>query len=90
MLGFFWHRLAEGGRLLVGNFSPHNPTRAFMEWIGNWYLTYRTPDDMRRLALDAGIPEEHFSIGSEALGVDLFVIARKPGGSHSESISSRG
>jgi hypothetical protein len=78
MLRLFWQRLAEGGLLLVGNFAPHNPTRAYMEWIGNWYLIYRTADDLEKLALQAGIPPEVFSIGSEKLGVDLFIMAQKP------------
>jgi len=77
MLRLFWGRLAEDGVLLIGNFAPHNPTRAYMEWIGNWYLTYRTSSDLERLAIGAGIPPGRYSLGSEALGVDLMLIARK-------------
>jgi hypothetical protein len=77
MLRLFWDRLAAGGLLLVGNFAPHQSTRAYMEWIGNWYLTYRTGNDLARLAAQAGIPQQQCSLGSEALGVDLFLIARK-------------
>jgi len=77
MLRLFWQWLAAGGLMLVGNFAPHNPTRAYMEWIGNWYLTYRTTEDLERLALRAEIPKEHFSITSEPLGVDLFLLACK-------------
>ena len=46
-----------------------------MEWSGNWYLTYRTADGLARLALAAGIPPAAVRIGSEELGVDLFLIA---------------
>jgi hypothetical protein len=77
MLRLFWQRLGKGGLLLVGNFAPHNPTRAYMEWIGNWYLIYRTADELEKLAVQAGIPAEVFCIGSEKLGADLFIIARK-------------
>jgi extracellular factor (EF) 3-hydroxypalmitic acid methyl ester biosynthesis protein len=77
MLRLFWGCLAEGGVLMVGNFAPHNPTRAYMEWIGNWYLTYRTPSDLERMAVEAGISPHKFSIGSEALGVDLILTAKK-------------
>lgn len=77
MLRLFWGRLAEDGVLMVGNFAPHNPTRAYMEWIGNWYLTYRTDSDLERLAMGAGISQDRFSVGREALGVDLMLIARK-------------
>jgi hypothetical protein len=77
MLRWFWEQLAPGGLLLVGNFAPHNPTRAYMEWIGNWYLIYRTVPEMRELAARAGIPADRVTIGCERLGVDLFLVATK-------------
>lgn len=78
MLRLFWSSLAPGGRLVVGNFAPHNPTRAFMEWIGNWYLLYRTWEDLQDLAQRAGIPQGAFRIGAEQLGIDLFLIVDRP------------
>jgi len=77
MLRFFWSCLAPGGQMLVGNFAPHNPTRAYMEWIGNWYLTYRRADELRGLGIEAGIPEDRFDIQVEQTGVDLFLVAEK-------------
>jgi hypothetical protein len=78
LLRMIWQALAAGGLALVGNFAPHCPTRAYMEWIGNWYLIYRTADQLRQLAASAGLPDEHFEIAAERLGVDLFIHARKP------------
>jgi len=80
LLGVFWRHLAPGGLLLVGNFAPHNPSRAYMEWIGNWYLTYRTAAEMERLAVEAGIDRECLTIGCERVGADLFLAARKRSG----------
>lgn len=77
LLSLFWQRLAPGGQLVVGNFAPHNPTRAYMEWIGNWYLLYRSPEQMRRLGLDAGIPSRRMTITAERTGVDLLLVAEK-------------
>ncbi len=77
MLQFFWKCLAPGGQMLVGNFAPHNPTRAYMEWIGNWYLVYRSADELRALAARAAIPTEQYSIQTERTGVDLFIVARR-------------
>lgn len=79
MLRAFWERLSECGALLVGNFAPHNPTRAYMEWIGNWYLTYRTPEQLLQLAEQAGIPPNAATVGAERLGIDLFLAAEKLG-----------
>ncbi|HVC94980.1 MAG TPA: class I SAM-dependent methyltransferase [Pirellulales bacterium] len=77
LLGLFWRHLAPGGMLLVGNFAPHCPTRAFMEWIGNWYLIYRRADELARLAEQAGIPAPCVRIGAERMGIDLFLCATK-------------
>ena len=77
MLRLFWQRLAPGGLMLVGNFGPHNPSRTYMEWIGLWYLTYRTPAEMEHLGLSAGIPRDHLAIGCERTGLDLFLRAWK-------------
>lgn len=55
MLAFFWRCLAPGGQFRVYNFAPANTSRAYMEWIGNWYLNYRNETDLRKLAVDSGI-----------------------------------
>jgi extracellular factor (EF) 3-hydroxypalmitic acid methyl ester biosynthesis protein len=73
-----YQRLRPGGRLLIGNFAPHCPSRAFMEWIGNWYLIYRTAEEMAALAQAAEIPSSCFTITSEKTGCDLFIHARRP------------
>lgn len=77
LLGLFWNSLSPRGRMLVGNFAPHCPTRAFMEWIGNWYLLYRTPSQLAALAEQAGLPSEACQITAEHLGIDLFLDARR-------------
>src|SRR5207237_1013742 len=64
-LALFWNALRPGGTLMVGNFAPTNPTRAYMEWIGNWYLIYRTAEDLKRLAMTARIPPESCKITAE-------------------------
>ena len=77
MLRAFWERLAPSGRIAVFQFAPHNPTRGYMEWFGNWYLIYRDRDQLADLAATAGIPESQIELGAEATGTDLFLIARR-------------
>ena len=77
MLRFFWQSLGYHGRMLVGNFAPHNPTRAYMEWIGSWYLIYRTAEELSDLAATAGIPKDQFAVRTERTGTDLFLVAEK-------------
>lgn len=73
MLALFDRNLSPGGQAHIFQFAPHNPTRTYMEWLGNWYLTYRTADELRRLATVAGIPSDRATLGSEPLGVDLLL-----------------
>jgi len=77
MLMLFWESLAEGGLMLVGNFVPYHPTRAYMEWIGNWYLQYRTPAQLAAIADAAGIPGNRWTIEADRTGADLFLRCRK-------------
>jgi hypothetical protein len=49
-----------------------------MEWIGNWYLIYRTAEGLQRLATSAGLDPSCVSIGAERLGIDLFIVAARP------------
>jgi hypothetical protein len=77
MLSLFWNRLAPGGLLMVGAFAPGHATRSYMEWIGNWYLVYRTAADLARLAEAAGIPKRSRSVIAERIGIDHFLIADK-------------
>lgn len=78
LLALIWQLLRPGGQALVFNFAPWNPTRSYMEWIGNWYLLYRTREDLARLARGAKIPERNFVISAEASGVDLLLKLAKP------------
>jgi extracellular factor (EF) 3-hydroxypalmitic acid methyl ester biosynthesis protein len=71
LLARCWQALRPAGQLWVFNFAPHNPSRAYMEWIGNWYLIYRTAEQMRELAARAGIPSRDVQVSAESSGINL-------------------
>jgi hypothetical protein len=48
-----------------------------MEWIGNWYLTYRTQGELAELAQVAGIPAAAVRLGVERAGVNLYLQAER-------------
>lgn len=73
MLHTLYGQLAPSGRLTIFQFAPHNPTRAYMEWIANWYLIYRDAHELRRLVEQAALSAASAEYGAEPLGVDLFV-----------------
>jgi len=69
-------RLTPGGRLTIFQFSPHNPTRAYMEWVANWYLIYRDARQLESIVSAAGIAADRAAYGAEPQGVDLYVTIR--------------
>jgi extracellular factor (EF) 3-hydroxypalmitic acid methyl ester biosynthesis protein len=71
--------LRPGGELVIGNFSDRNPSRSYMELLGDWYLHYRTPDSLLRLGSEAGIVRDALHVDSEPEGINLFLHARLPG-----------
>ena len=73
-----WKWTKPGGKMIVGNFHPHNPSRNFMEWCGEWFLIHRTHDAMRELCIKAGIPPAVLTIDHEPLHTVVFAIAEKP------------
>ncbi len=64
---------APSGEIVIGNFSVSNPSRAYMEKGLDWYLFHRTEEQLRSLALSAGIKNKQISIKTEPLGVNLFL-----------------
>ncbi len=61
-----------GGRLVIGNYSPENPSRAYM-YLFDWPLNYRSKSDLQRLAESCGVPPERILIEQEPLGINLFL-----------------
>ena len=77
MLTEFWRHLAPVGAAFVFNFAD-NPTRAYMEWLGNWYLIYRNQAELAALAAAVSISSDCCSLGTEPLGIDLYLALHKP------------
>ncbi len=73
MLRALWPCVGEDGQLLVFNFSEHNPSRPYMEWIGNWYLNHRSAESMLRIVDGAEFADAEVHVGVEPVGVNLYV-----------------
>lgn len=68
-----WDMLAEGGELVIGNFSRSNSTRHYMEVMGDWNLYYRDENDLRSIAHDCGIGDRNVRVDREREEVNLFL-----------------
>ncbi len=69
--------LADEGELVIGNFSEENPTRNYMEIIGDWHLYHRSAEELAALARACGVAEEDLRIGRETRGINLFLHIKK-------------
>jgi extracellular factor (EF) 3-hydroxypalmitic acid methyl ester biosynthesis protein len=65
--------LKPGGQIIIGNFSQNNPTRAYMEMVGNWFLHHRTSEELFELARAAGFDNPALSIHTEPTRINLFL-----------------
>jgi SAM-dependent methyltransferase len=77
LLRLLWRKLAPEGEMVIGNFSPKNPTRAYMELLGGWFLHHRDTGELAALAAQAGIPAINIRVGQEPEGINLFLHMRK-------------
>ena len=73
LLKRFTNNLKEDGQIIIGNFSPKNPTISVMEVMTEWHLNYRDEEHLVALAEKAGINLEKISIKKEPLGINLFL-----------------
>lgn len=64
---------SEGGELVIGNFAETNPSRCYMELIGDWWVNHRTPRQLVDLALASGVRADAIHVGAEPEGVNLFL-----------------
>lgn len=67
----------RGGEVVVGNFSDFNPSRDYMELLGDWVLQHRTLEHLRELALEAGAAADSIEVQWEPEGVNLFLHIRR-------------
>ncbi len=69
--------LRHGGRVLLGNFHPRNPCKAFMEHVLEWRLVHRTEADMNRLFRASAFGRPCTQIRFEEQGINLFAECRR-------------
>ncbi|MCB1065264.1 MAG: class I SAM-dependent methyltransferase [Verrucomicrobiae bacterium] len=65
--------VGEKGQLVIGNFSNSNPSRAYMELLGDWHLHHRSEDRLQTLAKEAGVEDDFYVVNGEPEKVNLFL-----------------
>lgn len=72
-----YRHVQPGGEMLIGNFSPNNVARDYMEVIGEWFLHHRTAEQLFDLVEQAGLEYRHIQVDREPEGVNLFLRVRR-------------
>ena len=83
-------RLRPGGRVILGNFHPDNPTRAVLDHLLDWKLIHRTENDMNRLFEASRFGRPCDEIRFEAERVNLFAIGSRAPRERAELAKMRG
>lgn len=68
--------LSEEGDLIIGNFGVLNDSRYYMEYGAEWFLLYRTEEEMLNLA-EGLPPDAQISIEKDESGAQLYLVIRK-------------
>lgn len=64
----------KGGEIVIGNYNEaHNPSRNYMEILGDWYLIHRTEAQLLQLARDAGFKEDEIHVSRMPDNVILYL-----------------
>ena len=71
--------LKPGGRVLLGNFHPRNPSKALLDHIFEWPLIHRTGEDMNRLFESSKFGRPANAITFEEQEIYLFAECVKEG-----------
>ena len=77
ILSGLYDGIGSGGKLIIGNQATHNPSRPMLEYITDWFVFYRTRQDLSALAESLHPKPASFYVDAEKAGINLFLIVRK-------------
>lgn len=72
LLDYAHSLLRPGGRVILGNFHPDNPTKALMDHVLEWRLIHRDEEDMNRLFAASRFGRDCTRILYEPQRINLF------------------
>jgi extracellular factor (EF) 3-hydroxypalmitic acid methyl ester biosynthesis protein len=77
LMDIFYEILAPGGLLVATNVEASNPDRQMMEYLMDWHLIYRSPEQLLALAPQKA-PAENCRVVSDHTKVNIFLEVRRP------------
>ncbi len=77
LTGRLYQLVRPGGWVAIGNMDYANPNRWVMEHLLDWWLIFRSQDEMRAF-VKAGAPDAVISMRFEPTGINPFVVLTRP------------
>lgn len=72
LINYIYAQLADGGKVILGNFHPNNRGKAFMDHVLEWQLNHRTEQEMRQLFEQSKFGTADVQIQFEGEGINMF------------------
>jgi len=79
LLDWIYDHLAPKGRVVLGNFHPSNPDKAFMDYVLDWHLIHRSEAEMNLLFAASKFRNVCSRFEYEGEGVIMFAEGIKEG-----------
>jgi extracellular factor (EF) 3-hydroxypalmitic acid methyl ester biosynthesis protein len=77
LAGNLYRALQDDGEMILGNVAAANPSRWAMEYLCDWFVIHRSPEELLELA--QGFAQDGQAlVDAEPSGVNLFLKVRKP------------
>ena len=77
LISWAYDQLLPGGTLALGNFAAGSSNKAFMDYVMEWVLIHRTPDEMRDLFARSKFGKSDMRIEADPSGIQLFAYCSK-------------
>lgn len=77
LMDWSFDHLLPGGKLVLGNFNKGNPDKPFMDFIVEWVLIHRSPDDLRELFSRSKFGNRPVTVDQDETGIQLFASCQK-------------
>ena len=77
LMDIFYEMVAPGGILVATNVEASNPDRQMMEYLMDWHLIYRTPNQLLALSPEKADPKD-CRVLSDETKVNIFLEVKKP------------
>jgi extracellular factor (EF) 3-hydroxypalmitic acid methyl ester biosynthesis protein len=77
LLNWVYDQLLPGGTVVLGNFDSQNSDKPYMDYILEWVLIHRSPDDMKRLFRQSKFQDAPLEVRYEPTGINLFAFCSR-------------